>query len=319
MDRFLIDALVQNGRVPFTTLAAQVGVSGTTVCRRLAALEQRGVIRRYTVVVDPGALGHPTTALFSIKPRVQAPARRSIADRLRRLPEITASFTMSGDRPNIAVGRFTSPDAAESMAIRLREDLGARVNIDFVLKTRFGDAVWSPDSSAAPALRDTDRVMIDVLMMDGRASLDSLAKKTHLSKSTVHKRLQVLQERGVIRGYTTLVDSGALGLPVTAIFGIKSGAAAAVEPSKFGQLHGFPEIGTCYTLSGRRAAVAVGAYRDIAAARTAADRLGEQLNTIVNVDFVLATDFDRHQWPQPSGGGQQCPYDEASGHLQPVR
>lgn len=102
VDRFLIDALVQNGRVPFSTLAAQVGVSGTTVCRRLAALEQRGVIRGYTVVVDSGALGEPTTALFSIKPRAQAPARRSIADRLRRLPQITASFIMSGDRPNIA-------------------------------------------------------------------------------------------------------------------------------------------------------------------------------------------------------------------------
>lgn len=319
VDRFLIDALVQNGRVSFTTLAAQVGVSGTTVCRRLAALERRGVIRGYTVVVDPGTLGEPTTALFSIKPRGQAPARRSIADRLRRLPQITASFTMSGDRPNIAVGRFTSPEKAESLAARLRDDLSARVNIDFVLKTRFGDAVWSPDSTTAPALRDTDRTLIDLLMMDGRASLDSLAKKTHLSKSTVHKRLQVLQERGVIRDYTTLVDSGALGLPVTAVFAIKSNATTAVEPSKFGELHGFPEIGACYTLSGRRSSVAVGTYRDIAAARTAADRLSEQLHTVVNVDFVLATDLDRHQWPRHRGGGQQCSYDEAPGDLQPVR
>ena len=121
-------------------------------------------------------------------------------------------------------------------------------------------------------------------MRDGGASLDSLDKMRHLSKSTVHKRLQVLQERGVIRGYTTLVDSGALGLPVTAVFAIKSNATTAVEPSKFGELHGFPEIGACYTLSGRRSSFAVGTNRDIAAARTAADRLSEQLHTVVYLD-----------------------------------
>ncbi|MBM4509099.1 AsnC family transcriptional regulator [Rhodococcus hoagii] len=152
----MIDALVQNGRVPFTTLAAQVGVSGTTVCRRLAALERRGVIRGYTVVVDPGTLGEPTTALFSIKPRGAGTGETIDCRRLRRLPQITASFTMSGDRPNIAVGRFTSPEKAESSPPGSGRP-ECRVNIDFVLKTRFGDAVWSPDSTTAPALRDTDR------------------------------------------------------------------------------------------------------------------------------------------------------------------
>lgn len=319
VDRFLIDAVVADGRAPFTTLAAQVGVSGSTVCRHLAALERRGVIRGYTVVIDPAALGQPTTALFSIKPRSHTPPRQSISETLYRLPEITASFTMSGDRPHIAVGRFADPEAAEAMATRLRDELRARINVDFVLEDGSADAARSPGPSENPTLRETDRIMIDILMVDGRAPLDSLARKTHLSKSTVHKHLQTLEKSGIIRGYTALVDPGAIGLPVTAVFGIRAKADTPADPPTIAQLHGFPEIGTCYALSGRRSSVAVGTYRDIAAAHAAADRLSEQLQTPVSVDFVLATDFGRHQWPRLRRCRPQWPYDEAPGHLPNAR
>lgn len=296
-----------------------MGVSGSTVRRRLTALEDRGIVRGYTAVVDPGALGEPTTALFSIKPRSDAPAKQSIAETLRRRQEITASYTMSGDRPHIAVGRFPSPEAAESVANRLGDELSARVNVDFVLKTRFGHVTWSPDPGLGPTLRDTDRIIIDVLTVDGRASLDTLGKKANLSKSTVHKRLQTLENRGVIRGYTTLLDSEALGLPVTAVFGVNPNTGCPTDSSNFDQLQGFPEIWTCYTLSGRRPAVAVGTYSDIAAARTTADRLGEHLSATVSVDFVLATDFDRYHLPRHGQGRPQWSHDAAPGQPQPVR
>lgn len=318
VDRILVDALVENCRVSFTALAAKVGMSGSTVCRHISALEHRGIIRGYFAVIDPGALGEPTTALFSIKPRSDAPALR-IAERLYAVPEITASYTLSGDRPHIAVGRFAGPDAAEVAARRLADDLCARVNIDFVLETRFGRMAWSPASAVEPVEREADRVMLDILMTDGRASLDALAKQANLSKSTVHKRLHVLRNRGVIRGFTTLVDAAALGRPVTAVFGIKSDTGAPVDPAAYERLGDFPEIATCYTLSGHRPSVAVGAYRDITAARTAADRLGEQLHAAVSIDFVLATDFDRHQSPRHGRGRRQWPHDATPSHLRTVR
>lgn len=295
MDRALLDALVENGRATFTDLGKKVGLADSTVSRHVTKLERRGVIRGYTALIDRGALGRCTTALFSIKPRSDAPAGPSIAERLHRLPEITASYTLSGDRPHVAVGRYASPKAAQAATVRLEEDLHARIRIDFVLETRFGDMVWSPSPSVEPALRDVDRILLDALMADGRAPFGTLARKMGVSSSTAHKHLRALEDRGVIRGYTTRVDPAALGLPVTAVFTVKSHPDAPAEPSISDRLRGFPGIWACYTLSGRRPFVAVGGYRDIAAAHSTADRLREELHDTVGVDFVLSTDFDRHR------------------------
>lgn len=302
VDRVLIGALVENGRASFTTLAKKVGLSASTVRRHLSALERRRVIRGYTAVIDPGAFGRPTVAFFSIRLRSDAPAKPPIGERLHRLPEIAASYTLSGDRPHMAVGRYPNPEAAQAATVRLGEDLHARIRVDFVLEARFGDMIWSPASPVEPPLRDTDRIMLEALIADGRASIDTLARKMGLSSSTAHKHLQALQECRIIRGYTTLVDSGSLGLPVEAVFTIKPLSNSPSEPSLISEwLCSFPEVKACYTLSGGRPSVAVGVYRDIAAAHSAADLLRKELRARVGVDFVLATDFDHDRQLRRSG------------------
>jgi len=295
VDRALLDALIEDGRATFTAVGERVQVSGTTVRRRVSEFERCGIIRGYTVLIDPAALGLPTAALFSIKLRSGAPTEPSIGEKLYSLPEISASYTLSGDRPHVAVGRYICPDAAKAAADRLEENLCARIRLDFVLETRFGDRIWSAATPVEQPLRDIDRFLLDILMTDGRAQFETLARKMNVSTSTAHKRLRALEDRGVIRGYTTLVDPAALGLPVTAVFTIQSHSDAPTDPSISERLRGFPEIRACYTLSGRRPAVAIGGYPDIAAAHATADRLRDELHTTVGIDFVLATDFHRRR------------------------
>ena len=62
----------------------------------------------------------------------------------------------------------------------------------------------------------TDAKILEALQRDGRASHSAIAEEVGLSQPSVHERIKKLEQRGVIRGYTALLDPQALDLGVLA-------------------------------------------------------------------------------------------------------
>ncbi len=69
VDRKILAALQQDGRLSITELAARVGLSISPCHRRLRELERSGAIRGYRAVVDADALGLSFEALVFITMR----------------------------------------------------------------------------------------------------------------------------------------------------------------------------------------------------------------------------------------------------------
>ncbi|MEL7012053.1 MAG: Lrp/AsnC family transcriptional regulator [Pseudomonadota bacterium] len=67
IDRDIIRALQEDGRMALVQLAERVGLSPTPCKRRLDRLEQSGLIAGYTVQIDRKAAGFPITALVSVE------------------------------------------------------------------------------------------------------------------------------------------------------------------------------------------------------------------------------------------------------------
>ena len=61
-----------------------------------------------------------------------------------------------------------------------------------------------------------DLALLDALQRSGDATNAVLGEAVHLSASQVSRRLQRLQEAGLITGYAALLDPAALGLDVIA-------------------------------------------------------------------------------------------------------
>ena len=61
-----------------------------------------------------------------------------------------------------------------------------------------------------------DLALLDALQRSGEATNAALGETVHLSASQVSRRLQRLQEAGLITGYAALLDPAALGLDVIA-------------------------------------------------------------------------------------------------------
>jgi len=69
LDRKILAALQEDGRLTITQLAARVGLSVSPCHRRLRELERSGAIRGYRAVVDADALGLSFEALVFITMR----------------------------------------------------------------------------------------------------------------------------------------------------------------------------------------------------------------------------------------------------------
>ncbi|MDF2366883.1 Lrp/AsnC family transcriptional regulator [Sneathiella sp.] len=68
-DRHILMNLLAEGRLSISELAKMVGMSAPSVKDRVRRLEDRGIIRKFTVDINMEALGYNLEAIVRIKPR----------------------------------------------------------------------------------------------------------------------------------------------------------------------------------------------------------------------------------------------------------
>ncbi|MEJ8474080.1 Lrp/AsnC family transcriptional regulator [Roseibium algae] len=68
IDRQLLDALLDDARLPLKELARRVGLSSPSVSERLRRLEEGGVIKGFTIDVDPKAVGYLFQTMVRVRP-----------------------------------------------------------------------------------------------------------------------------------------------------------------------------------------------------------------------------------------------------------
>jgi Lrp/AsnC family leucine-responsive transcriptional regulator len=70
-------------------------------------------------------------------------------------------------------------------------------------------------------LDEKDERILEMLQKDGRATNVELARAVELTPSTTLERVRKLEERGLIKGYTALLDPQALGLGLAAFIFVR--------------------------------------------------------------------------------------------------
>jgi len=100
-DRRILEELMRNARVSYTELAKKLGVSDVAVIKRVRRLEQMGVIKRYTIVVDPRALGYRVVSYTGID--VDPEHLIEVAEELKKKPYLRELSITSGDHDLMAV------------------------------------------------------------------------------------------------------------------------------------------------------------------------------------------------------------------------
>jgi len=120
LDAKLVNALLGDGRASLRSLAEDLDVSVTTVSNHLSYLEDQGVIRGYTPIVDYDELGYDVTAFIQLK--VEGSALPEITERLKGHKQMTSVYEVTGDYDIVAVGKFTDTDGMNAQIKQLLTD-----------------------------------------------------------------------------------------------------------------------------------------------------------------------------------------------------
>jgi len=119
MDERILGLLAKNARRTFGDIGRLVGLSAPAVKRRIDRLEESGVIRGYTTLVDHGYLGQSIEAFaelrFAGSTRVD-----DIEDIALDVPEVHAIFTVAGDPDALAWIRVSDVQNLKRVIDRLR-------------------------------------------------------------------------------------------------------------------------------------------------------------------------------------------------------
>ena len=87
----LLHLLRAEPRIAVSELARRVKMSAPAVRERVLRLEEAGVIARWRIDVDPGALGYPVLAFVRVRPLPdQLPKIAQLAQRMPRWSSATA-------------------------------------------------------------------------------------------------------------------------------------------------------------------------------------------------------------------------------------
>ncbi|MBK5289078.1 MAG: Lrp/AsnC family transcriptional regulator [Acidimicrobiia bacterium] len=91
-DKAIVEALQEDGRLPYTKLAAEVGLSEAAVRQRVQRLIESGVVQ-IVGVTDPMTLGFRRMAMIGLKVEGDL---RATADAIAEIPEVSYVVVVSG-------------------------------------------------------------------------------------------------------------------------------------------------------------------------------------------------------------------------------
>jgi Lrp/AsnC family leucine-responsive transcriptional regulator len=95
-DRQILTLVQRDAKMSQAEIAKQVGLSAAAVNERLKKLEHAGVIRRYTAMVDPRAVGASVAAFVEVfveHPRYEA----ALLERIMKLDEVMECHHITGE------------------------------------------------------------------------------------------------------------------------------------------------------------------------------------------------------------------------------
>jgi DNA-binding Lrp family transcriptional regulator len=98
IDRRILQALQENGRMANVELAEKIGLSPSPCLRRVKMLEESGVIERYVALLDASKIGAGLTVFARVWLTGQDSATvEHFTEAVRRLPQIVECHLMAGD------------------------------------------------------------------------------------------------------------------------------------------------------------------------------------------------------------------------------
>ena len=138
IDQQILSLLATDGRMSYTDIGRETGLSTSAAQQRVRRLEQRGVIAGYRAEINPEALGRTMTAFISIRP-LNPEADESTPGKLEHLPEVISCYSVAGDASYLLMVQVANPAELDRLLTAIRTTANVTTVTTIVLTTLFKD------------------------------------------------------------------------------------------------------------------------------------------------------------------------------------
>jgi Lrp/AsnC family transcriptional regulator for asnA, asnC and gidA len=134
-DAIIIKRMTEDARISFRKIARELGVSPDTVISRYNALQEKGIIRGSTVVLNPKKIGYKGMAAFMIDTSptnilvteaTQREETSSILETLIKMPDIILATKTVGDHDMLAIAVIRDIEHLIATRGKIAEILGVK-------------------------------------------------------------------------------------------------------------------------------------------------------------------------------------------------
>jgi DNA-binding Lrp family transcriptional regulator len=122
------------------------------------------------------------------------------------------------------------------------------------------------ETSLIEKIDDVDIQIISVLQEDCRLSFNKLARKLGISVGTAFNHVKNLEKKGILKGYTAILDSSKLGYGLTAIIMIQAEGEYLTDIEY--EIAKTTNVVAVYDITGDYDAVAIAKFKDRASLNT---------------------------------------------------
>jgi Lrp/AsnC family transcriptional regulator, leucine-responsive regulatory protein len=138
LDRRILGLLARDGRMSYTDIGKETGLSTSAAQQRVRRLEQRGAIKGYRAVLEPAELGVTVTAFVAIKPF--DPGQPDDApERLQHIEEVISCYSVAGEPSYLLKVQVPSMADLEALLARIRADAKVSTHTTTVLSIPYED------------------------------------------------------------------------------------------------------------------------------------------------------------------------------------
>lgn len=138
IDRKILMLLQQDGRIAFSDIAKETGLSTSALHQRVKRLESKGVITNYVAKVSAREVGLPLTAFISLTPLDPA-APDNVTEAVAEIPEVEGCWSVAGAESYILKVRVSEPIDLEELLATIRTAANVSTRTTVVLSTAFED------------------------------------------------------------------------------------------------------------------------------------------------------------------------------------
>jgi len=137
-DGKILGLLARDGRMSYTDIGRETGLSTSAAQQRVRRLEQRGVITGYRAIIDPEFLGKTLTAFVELR-SMDPTLDDEVPARLADLTEVVSCYSVAGHASHLLVVRVATPGDLETLLSQIRQAAQVSTTTTLVLSVPFED------------------------------------------------------------------------------------------------------------------------------------------------------------------------------------